>query len=153
VVDRVYRQLDRRTRDDGLPLPGVAPEFWPEPAPDGARLWEPAEAYGWGANALVYLLRYLIGFVEGEDVAQRAFTLRPALPAALRTPGARYAVHNLAIRGAHFDLTYGVLSATEVQIGLRRREAGTVTVAGQGSGALTFEFAGRWGETYQVTLD
>jgi hypothetical protein len=46
-----------------------------------------------------------------------------------------------------------VLSATEVQIGLRRREAGTVTVAGQGSGALTFEFAGRWGETYQVTLD
>jgi hypothetical protein len=44
VVDRVYRQLDRRTRDDGLPLPGVAPEFWPEPAPDGTLLWEPGEA-------------------------------------------------------------------------------------------------------------
>jgi hypothetical protein len=46
-----------------------------------------------------------------------------------------------------------VLSAPEVQIGLRRREAGTVTVAGQGSGTLVFTFAGRWEETYQVTLD
>src|SRR5947209_3961725 len=52
VVDRVYRQLDRRSRDDGLPLPGVAPEFWPEPAPDGTLLWEPGEAYGWGANSV-----------------------------------------------------------------------------------------------------
>jgi hypothetical protein len=153
VVDRVYREMDRPDANDGRPLPGAAPEFWPEPAPDGARLWDPAEAYGWGANSVMYLLRYLIGFVEGEDVAQRAFTLRPALPAALRTPGARYAVHNLNIRGAHFDLTYGVLSATEVQIGVRRREAGTVTVAGQGSATLAFEFAGRWEETYQVTLD
>jgi hypothetical protein len=153
VVDRVYREMDRPDANDGRPLPGVAPEFWPEPAPGGARLWDPAEAYGWGANALVYLLRYLIGFVEGEDVAQHAFALRPALPAALRTPGARYAVRNLSIRGAHFDLTYGVLSATEVQIGVRRREAGTVTVAGQGSATLAFEFAGRGEETYQVTLD
>ena len=87
-------------------------------------------------------------YIEGPNGS-----LRPALPAALRTPGARYAVHNLNIRGAHFDLTYGVLSATEVQIGVRRREAGTVTVAGQGSATLAFEFAGRWEETYQVTLD
>src|SRR5262249_54865287 len=133
IVDRVYRQLDRPRADDGLPLPGVAPEFWPEPVPSpgGAEshnemLWQPAEAYGWGANCALYLLRYLIGFVESDDISRKEFTLRPALPLALRTPGALYTVRNLNIRGAHFDLSYLAVSATALRIGLRRQEAGAI---------------------------
>jgi hypothetical protein len=154
VVDRVYRQMDRHTAEDGRPLPGVAPEFWPEPAPDGALLWEPAEAYGWGAQAVVYLLRYLIGLVEGEDITRRQCTLRPALPLALRVPGARYTVLNLQVRGAAFDLTYLPISADALDIGLRPHNGKPAQVAGQAADHTdgVTRFTARWGQAYTITL-
>jgi len=154
VVDRVYRQLDRRTRDDGLPLPGVAPEFWPEPAPDGTLLWQPGEAYGWGANSGLYLLRYLIGFQEGDDISGKTFTLRPALPAAFRTPGASYVVRNLALRGAGFDLAYDPQPAGTLHITLRRHEAGAVQVPGQAVEQVgpVARWVAAWDTSYVVDL-
>ncbi|HMA37518.1 MAG TPA: hypothetical protein VKY74_23900 [Chloroflexia bacterium] len=155
IVDRVYRQLDRRERDDGQPLPGVAPEFWPEAAPDGALLWTPAEAYGWGASAVLYLLRYLVGFQEGEDISRQQFTLRPALPPALRQAGLAYTVRNLGIRGARIDLTYCPGPAGDLEIILHRQEAGAVRVAEQvlaGPGQDA-RFPARWGQVYDVVLE
>jgi hypothetical protein len=152
VIDRVYRQMDRRGRDDGRPLPGVAPEFWPEAAPDGALLWEPAEAYGWGANSVLYLVRYLIGLVESDDISRKQFHLRPALPLALRVRDAPYAVRNLNIRGARFDLTYQPAGEGALEILIRRQEAGVVQVEGEGEASGAFQFAARWGACYTVTL-
>ncbi|HUS15247.1 MAG TPA: hypothetical protein VM536_09550 [Chloroflexia bacterium] len=154
VVDRVYREMDRRNRDDGRPLPGVAPEFWPEPDAGGALLWQPGEAYGWGASATLYLLRYLIGFQESDDISQQSFLLRPALPPPMRTAGAIYTVKNLGIRGAHFDLTYQAESADTLQIGIRRLEAGWIAVEGQAAAppGQPLQFAARWGATHKVTL-
>jgi hypothetical protein len=152
VVDRVYEQMDRRGRDDGRPLPGVAPEFWPEAGSDGALLWQPGEAYGWGANSVIYLLRYLLGFTESDDISLKQFHLRPALPATLRVPGAAYGVRNLNIRGARFDLTYLPADDGTLEIAIRRQEAGPVEVAGEGAAPSALRFAARWGERYTVTL-
>ena len=154
VIDRVYRQLDRRLRDDGLPLPGVAPEFWPAAAPDGTLLWQPGEAYGWGANSSLYLLRYLIGFQEGGEMACKGFLLRPALPAAFRMPGPSYVVRNLTICGASFDLAYDPQPDGGLIITLRRHEAGVVQVAGQVVEQVgpVARWPAAWDTAYAITL-
>ena len=155
VVDRVYRQLDRHDATDGAPLPGIAPEFWPEPAPDGALLWQPAEAYGWGAHSVVYLLSYLIAFFEGDDISRPAFSLQPLLPPEMRTPNARYTIRNLAARGRRFDLTYLALSAEELVIGLRPHNGQPARVTGAEATHAdgVTQFAARWGVRYGVELE
>jgi hypothetical protein len=155
VVDRVYRQMDQRKATDGAPLPGVAPEFWPEPAPDGALLWQPAEAYGWGAQSVVYLLRYLIGFVDRDDIARSVFPLHPLLPPDLRTPNTRYTIRNLAVRGRRFDLSYFVLSAEELVIALRPHNGKPAQVVGAEATHAdgVTQFPARWGGRYAVGLD
>jgi len=104
VVDRVYREMDRRERDDDRPLPGVAPEFWPE----DWSTYDGHDGYGWGATTANLLLRHLFGLQESRDTAHWAARLAPALPTSLLVPGRDYAVRRLTYRGLTFDLAYTV---------------------------------------------
>ena len=105
TIDRVYRATTRRSLAEfARPLPGCAPEFWPE----DWRTYGGSDAYGWGATTANLLIRHLFGLKESLQTDAWSLDLAPALPASLRTPGAHYSVRNLPYRGRRFDLTYAV---------------------------------------------
>ena len=103
IVDRVYRENDRRTQaPDERPTPGGAREYWPEPLGK----FTGNDAYGWGAETLPLLLRHIVGFHE-DDTGWRSvrFTLIPGMPDGWR---GTYALANIQYRAAALDLTYTV---------------------------------------------
>ena len=99
------------------PLPGCAPEFWPE---DWAT-YAGNDAYGWGATTANLLIRHLFGFKESRETDGWVAELTPALPDELLVqPGARYGMRNLSYRGLVFDLCYVVEPhAVRVELDLR----------------------------------
>jgi hypothetical protein len=112
TIDRVYRVTTRR--DLGTlqrPMPGCAPEFWPE----DWRTYGGSDAYGWGATTANLLIRHLFGFRESRRTDACAFDLLPALPSALMRRGARYGIRNLSYRGRLFDAWYTVESESTLR--------------------------------------
>ena len=63
VIERVYRVTTRRELGSlARPMPGAAPEFWPE----DWRTFQGSDAYGWGATTANLLIRHLFGFKESR---------------------------------------------------------------------------------------
>jgi hypothetical protein len=106
TIDRVYRVTTRRQLGSlARPLPGCAPEFWPE----DWRTYGGSDAYGWGATTANLLIRHLFGFKESRQTDGWVAELTPALPdEMLSLPNARYGMRNLSYRGLVFDLCYVV---------------------------------------------
>jgi hypothetical protein len=105
IIERVYRVTTRRELGSlPRPLPGVAPEFWPE----DWRTYEGHDGYGWGATTANLLIRHVFGFKESRSTAGWTVELCPALPPAFLERGRRYAIHRLNYRGLVFDLAYVV---------------------------------------------
>ncbi|MCA1647291.1 MAG: hypothetical protein LC797_18150, partial [Chloroflexi bacterium] len=105
IVDRVYRVTTRRDLGRlARPLPGSAPEFWPE----DWQTYGGSDAYGWGATTANLLIRHLFGFKESRQTDSWVAELTPALPAALLELGACYGIRSLNYRGLVFDLWYTV---------------------------------------------
>jgi hypothetical protein len=106
TIDRVYRVTTRRELGSlARPLPGCAPEFWPE----DWRTYGGSDAYGWGATTANLLIRHLFGFKESRQTDGWVAELTPALPdEMLALPNARYGMRNLSYRGLVFDLCYVV---------------------------------------------
>ena len=118
TIDRVYRVTTRRDVV-GLarPMPGSAPEFWPE----DWRTYGGSDAYGWGATTANLLIRHLFGFKESRQTDGWVAELTPALPPALLSQGTRYGIRRLNYRDVTFDLTYIVdPHAITVSMDLRR---------------------------------
>jgi hypothetical protein len=103
VLDRVYRQNDRRTLAEyARPTPGVAREFWPQDLHD----WKAGDAYGWGATTANLLLRHLMGIQESAETSTWSLDLVPAIPRPLQIVGRTYGVRHSLYRGRTFDLSY-----------------------------------------------
>ncbi len=103
IVDRVYRENDRRTHvPDERPTPGGAREYWPEPLAK----FTGNDAYGWGAETLPLVMRHIAGFRE-DDASWRGvrFMLVPGLPDGWR---GSFTLANVQYRAAAIDLTYTV---------------------------------------------
>lgn len=155
IVDRVYRQNDRRTQaPDERPTPGNAREYWPEPLGK----FTGNDAYGWGAETLPLLMRHIVGFRE-DDAGWHGvrFTLVPGLPDGWR---GTYTLANIQYRGVAIDLTHTVADDGEMtaQIVSRPPLSCRVTAA-DGTPLLDAlpdapaEFSVRNGERYAVTVD
>ena len=100
TADRVYRVTDRRTLGAGpRPLPGVAPEFWP----DDPRAMDGADCYGWGGSCALFVLRHVLGFRAAPSIGRRAFELSPAVPRELASRGS-LGVRGLRFAGHDFDV-------------------------------------------------
>lgn len=105
IIDRVYRENDRRFLGEGLePLPGEAREYWPQ----NIENWRAAEVYGWGATTLTLLIRQIMGFLESEDTKNNEFIIAPQLPNDLLISGKIYGLENLHYRGYNFAISYQV---------------------------------------------
>ncbi len=112
TADRVYGITDRRTLAAGpRPLPGVAPEFWP----DDPRAMDGADCYGWGGSSALFVIRHLLGFRAAPSAGRRVFELSPALPHELASG------RSLSIRGLKFG-------GHELGVQLRRSDSITRTV-------------------------
>lgn len=103
IVDRVYRENDRRTQaPDERPTPGGAREYWPEPL----TTFTGNDAYGWGAETLPLLMRHIVGFREDDEGWHGVrFTLVPGLPDEWR---GTYTLANVQYRAVVIDLTYTI---------------------------------------------
>ena len=105
TIDRVYRVTTRRdVAGLARPMPGSAPEFWPE----DWRTYAGSDAYGWGATTANLLIRHLFGFKESTDTSGWVAELTPALPPTLLSLGARYTIRHMTYRGLRFELSYSV---------------------------------------------
>jgi hypothetical protein len=105
TIDRVYRVTTRRdVAGLARPMPGSAPEFWPE----DWRSYGGSDAYGWGATTANLVIRHLFGFKESRQTDGWVAELTPALPSAFRKLGARYTIRRMTYRGLRFDLSYTV---------------------------------------------
>jgi hypothetical protein len=112
AIDRVYRTTTRRdTATLARPIPGSAPEFWPE----DWRTYGGSDCYGWGATTANLLIRHLFGFKESRRTDVWAAELAPAFPQALMRPGARYGLHNLLYRGRTVELWYEIESESTLR--------------------------------------
>src|SRR6185436_343674 len=99
----VFAVTTRRNLSDlARPLPGSAPEFWPE----DWSTYQGHDGYGWGATTANLLLRHLFGFQESRATADWTARLVPAFPSSFLAPGRRYAVRRLTYRELTFDLSY-----------------------------------------------
>ena len=100
TADRVYRVTDRRTLGAGpRPLPGVAPEFWP----DDPRDMDGADCYGWGGSSALFIIRHVAGFRAAPSLGRRVFELSPALPPNL-AGGRQLSIRGLRFAGRGFDI-------------------------------------------------
>jgi hypothetical protein len=115
TIDRVYRMTTRRDVSQvARPLPGSAPEFWPE----DWRTYGGSDAYGWGATTANLLIRHLFGFRESRRTDGVVFELAPAFPPELLRVGARYGIRNLRYRGRVLDIWYTVESDSTLRVAL-----------------------------------
>ena len=100
TADRVYRVTDRRTLGAGpRPLPGVAPEFWPE----DPRAMDGSDCYGWGGSSALFVIRHVLGFRAVPAIGRRVFELSPALPTGL-TETRQLSIRGLRFAGHEFDM-------------------------------------------------
>lgn len=110
-IDASYQSLDRREPDAHGGLPGVTREYLSASASqDGKSIdYKNAgmEGYGWGALSVHLLVRYVLGFHEGEP---GTLTVAPQFPQALRQSGAKYRVepiqwgkHNVSVECTLLD--------------------------------------------------
>ena len=154
IVDRVYRENDRRTQEpDERPTPGGAREYWPEPLGK----FTGNDAYGWGAETLPFLMRAIIGFREDDnDWHDIRFTLAPRLPDDWR---GSYTLANIQYRGVSLDLTYTVADNGSMSTQIVSRPPlpcrvtapdGTTILDGASDGCATFHATN--GVRYAVTL-
>ena len=105
TIDHVYRVTTRRdVARLSRPMPGSAPEFWPE----DWRTYGGSDAYGWGATTGNLLIRHLFGFKESRQTDGWVAELTPALPPSLHRLGARYTIRHMSYRDVRFDLSYTV---------------------------------------------
>ena len=115
IVQRVYRENDRRTLDGfSHPYPGSAREYWPlDP-----RQFKGNDAYAWGGQTALLMIRQILGFRSSEGTQQIAFELCPSLPFALMEKGKQYGIQGLYYRGFRLDVVYTPISAHEVEVKL-----------------------------------
>lgn len=139
-IDSAYQSMDRRERDAQGGLPGITREYL---APGASSKWGATgftgagiEGYGWGAVSVHLLLCHLLGLRAEADGAS---IVAPALPQALRRPGAVYRVGPLPWGSSSLHLACTV------------RDAGHYTIRISAADA-SWEADGAWGEARQVRL-
>ena len=121
IVDRVYRQNDRRDLGSGAaPLPGVASEYWPL----DQSTWRGSDGYGWGATTAQLAIRQIFGLFESQDPTGLRFELAPALPKELLVQGREFRLGPLPYRGAVLRSGYRCLGGgrLEALVGTESRE-------------------------------
>jgi hypothetical protein len=160
IIDRVYRVTTRRELGSLVrPMPGSAPEFWPE----DWRTYGGSDAYGWGATTANLLIRHVFGFKESPRTDGWVTELTPALPAALLGTGTEVGIRQLNYRGLAFDLAYRVAAdGLEVELSLPGDEPRTCRVStsddkrtvlyASDSPAMRHTFAVRLGRAYTLRL-
>lgn len=115
ILSRVYAENDRRDLTPyARPLPGAAREYWPV----DLAAWDAHEAYGWGANTLMHLLRYVVGFGPSADTSAFELEVAPSLPQSLLVAGAKYGVANLPYRERRVSLDLRPRSDGAVEVGV-----------------------------------
>ncbi len=115
IVQRVYQENDRRTLDGiSHPYPGSAREYWPI---DPQR-FKGNDAYAWGAQTALLMIRHILGFRSSPITQQIAFELCPSLPFVLMETGKQYGIHGLHYRGLRLSVVYSPISAKEVEVEL-----------------------------------
>ena len=121
MADRVYRVTDRRSLAAGpRPLPGVAPEFWPE----DPRTMDGSDCYGWGGSSALFVIRHVLGFRAAPSTGRRVFELSPALPSEpaggrlLAISGLRFAEREVAVQLERTDKTTRVVVDFDVPVAL-----------------------------------
>ena len=139
IVDRVYRENDRRSlAEHARPLPGEAREYWPL----DLATWDAHEAYGWGANTLLHVLRYVVGFSPSANTSVWELELTPSLPPELAQPGRSYGLANLRYRGRRVDVELRPRSDVDVDVGLRLAPEGEVLVLDEAGQPVAVRQAG-----------
>lgn len=159
VLDRVYRETDRRSLGDGArPTPGVAPEYWPTDWHD----FSASDAYGWGATTANLLLRHLFGLQESRETRRWRLDLAPALLGAPSELGKQYGVARYQYRGVVLRLTYRVEpDRLDADLELDAPHQCTVTTYGSAPATLyqsagpaeRHSFALRGARRYRLELD
>jgi Mannosylglycerate hydrolase MGH1-like glycoside hydrolase domain len=158
IIGRVYRVTTRRELGSlARPLPGAAPEFWPE----DWRTYQGHDGYGWGATTANLLIRHLFGFQESRDTRGWSVDLAPGFPPTFLSEGHRFGIRKLNYRGLVVDLTYRVagehlevevrLGALERRCRVRERRGRRVYTSRRARRVHTF--AVQNGRVYRLDLD
>jgi hypothetical protein len=160
-IDGSYRSTDSHNLDEDGGLPGVTREYrktvqigkWGEIAYANAGI----EGYGWGALSIHLVIRHLLGLFATDP---NSITLAPALPVALRRPGATYTIAPIPWGKYMLSLTCQVKNALRYEASLHLRpraqedqpaektEARSETVVEQ-----EHRWEGTWGEERTFLLD
>lgn len=157
-IDASYRSTDSRELDEYGGLPGVTREYrraltrskWGEIDYQNAGI----EGYGWGALSVHLLIQHVIG-LSARDLDKIAIT--PALPQALRRPGASYKIAPIPWSTYLLSIECRVKSANSYEAILQCHPrpqksslAGEVDLAAAGEFHKHWE--GTWGEEYIFRL-
>jgi len=107
IVNRVYKNWDRRDWQEGEPMPGISVECWGLEKPYGS------EGYGWAATLSLHIIRSLIGYREYQPDFQNSFLLCPNFPGELLIPGNTYTISSLKFQDKVFSISYEILKDRE----------------------------------------
>jgi hypothetical protein len=160
-IDASYRSTDSRELDEHGGLPGVTREYHATIARGkwGALDYINAgiEGYGWGALSIHLLMRYLLGLRE-EEVDR--LTVRPALPQALRRPGATYHAEPIPWGGYTLSIACTVKDAQRYRLSLRceipatgaKLDGAQQSITQRETQEYQCEWEGGWGEERTLHL-
>ncbi len=108
TVDRVYHNWDRRSWQEGEPMPGVSVECW------GLDKAYGSEGYGWAATLPLHIIRSLIGFREFKPDFKNSFLLCPNFPEQLMMTGNNYFINPLKFQDKYFSIHYTVRNESDL---------------------------------------
>lgn len=120
IIERVYRENDRRDiSDTSLPLPGSAREYWPLEIKE----FKGNDAYAWGAQTSLLLIRQIFGFRSSGNTTDIEFVLSPSLPVDLMNYGRQFGLENLYYRGERLTISYRFIDEENLKTILILKEA------------------------------
>lgn len=105
LINKIYDMEDSRVRSAEKPLPGVSYEHWGYPEVSAKAV----EGYGWGALAVLLIIRYVIGYVEDYDFKENSFLISPNFNEEMIGYGKTYGIDNLNFKDIMFSIYYRFL--------------------------------------------
>lgn len=105
IIDRVYRENDRRDIDEtDLPLPGAAREYWPLDIKD----FTGNDAYAWGAQTSLLIIKQILGLRSSENTEENEMIVSPSLPQQLLEFGDQFGINQFYYRGHTMSINYRI---------------------------------------------